>query len=80
MKIFHIFASNLVKNLIAKVIKKLTQQNQKSINMNYTTKEINSTFKIKVAGRTDDGVKVNTLVGVSGAIAETSAKRCSANC
>lgn len=37
--------------------------------MNYTTKEINSTFKIKVAGRTDDGVKLNTLVGVSGAIA-----------
>lgn len=34
---------------------------------NYTTKEINSNFRIKVAGR-EKGKYVNTLVGVSGAI------------
>lgn len=39
--------------------------------MNYTTKEINSNFKIKVAGRDESGAKINTLVGVSGAIALT---------
>lgn len=37
--------------------------------LNYTTKEINSTFKIKVNGLNQDGKKVNMLVGVSGAIA-----------
>lgn len=37
--------------------------------MTYTTKEINSNFKIKVAGRDESGTKINTLVGVSGAIA-----------
>lgn len=37
--------------------------------MTYTTKEINSNFKIKVAGRDESGAKINTLVGVSGAIA-----------
>lgn len=36
--------------------------------LNYTTKEINSTFKIKVNGLNQHGKKVNTLVGVSGAI------------
>lgn len=36
--------------------------------MNYTTTEINNNFKIKVAGRTESGEKINTLVGVSGAI------------
>lgn len=37
--------------------------------LNYTTKEINSNFRIKVAGLDAQGEKVNTLVGVSGAIA-----------
>lgn len=33
--------------------------------LKYTTKEINGNYKIKVSGMFD-GVKVNTLVGVSG--------------
>lgn len=33
--------------------------------LNYTTREINRNFKIKVSGIAD-GAKVNTLVGVSG--------------
>ena len=37
--------------------------------LNYTTKEINSNYRIKVAGLDAQGEKVNTLVGVSGAIA-----------
>lgn len=37
--------------------------------LNYTTKEINGNFKIKVAGLDNEGRKINTLVGVSGAIA-----------
>lgn len=36
--------------------------------LNYTTKEINRNFKIKVTGIVD-GKKVNTLVGVRGLIA-----------
>lgn len=36
--------------------------------MKYTTTTINRTFKIKVFGRTAEGEKINTLVGVSGAI------------
>lgn len=35
--------------------------------LEYTTKEINRTFKIKVNGIVD-GKKINTLVGVSGLI------------
>lgn len=35
--------------------------------LNYTTSEINKTYKIKVFGRIN-GKKVNTLVGVSGLI------------
>lgn len=35
--------------------------------LNYTTKEINTNFRIKVNGIVD-GKKVNTLVGVSGLI------------
>lgn len=34
----------------------------------YTTKFINSNFRIKVFGRDDDGKKINTLMGVSGII------------
>lgn len=34
-------------------------------NLNYSTREINRNFKIKVTGYVD-GKKVNTLVGVSG--------------
>lgn len=36
--------------------------------LNYTTSEINRNFRIKVRGLADNGEKVNTLVGVSGAI------------
>lgn len=37
--------------------------------LNYTTAEINSNFRIKVAGFNEQGKKINTLVGVSGLIA-----------
>lgn len=36
--------------------------------MKYTTKFINSNFRIKVFGRDENGQKINTLVGVSGII------------
>lgn len=36
--------------------------------LNYTTKWINSNFRIKVYGRDENGKKINTLVGVSGII------------
>lgn len=36
--------------------------------MNHSVTEINENFKIKVYGRDGQGRKVNTLVGVSGAI------------
>ncbi len=36
--------------------------------LNYTTREINLDFRIKVYGRTDDGRRINTLMGVSGII------------
>lgn len=36
--------------------------------LDYTTKEINRNFKIKVTGMVD-GKKINTLVGVAGLIA-----------
>jgi hypothetical protein len=35
----------------------------------FSTKFINSNFRIKVFGRTEDGRKINTLMGVSGIIA-----------
>lgn len=34
--------------------------------LEFTTKFINSNFRIKVFGRTEDSKKINTLVGVSG--------------
>lgn len=34
----------------------------------FTTKFINQNFRIKVFGRTPDGRKINTLMGVSGII------------
>lgn len=34
--------------------------------MEFTTKFINSSFRIKVFGRDENGKKINTLVGVSG--------------
>lgn len=37
--------------------------------LNYTKKQINSHFRIKVNGVDADGNKINTLVGVAGAIA-----------
>ena len=36
---------------------------------NYTTKEINREWLIKVNGITESGKKINTLVGVSGLVA-----------
>lgn len=39
-----------------------------AISLNYSTKEINRNFKIKVSGIVEDQ-KVNTLVGVAGFIA-----------
>lgn len=39
----------------------------KNVSLKYTTKEINSNWKIKVSG-VINGRKVNTLVGVSGLI------------
>lgn len=36
--------------------------------LNYTTKEINRTFKIKVSGVNFEGKRMNVLVGVSGLI------------
>jgi len=37
--------------------------------MTYTTSTINRDFRIKVNGLNNEGCKINTLVGVSGAIA-----------
>lgn len=37
--------------------------------MTYATSTINRDFRIKVFGRNEEGKKINTLVGVSGAIA-----------
>lgn len=36
--------------------------------MTYTTTQINQDFRIKVFGVNEEGTKINTLVGVSGAI------------
>ena len=36
--------------------------------VSYTTTFINQNFRIKVFGRTEDGKKINTLMGVSGII------------
>lgn len=36
--------------------------------LNYTTSQINRNFRIKVAGVDENGNKINTLVGVSGAL------------
>ncbi len=60
---------------ICGVIIKQTLDNLKnSISMNttalnYTTKQINRNFRIKVSGIDGEGRKINKLVGVSGAIA-----------
>ena len=34
--------------------------------LNYTTREINANYRIKVFGMNENGKKINTLVGVSG--------------
>lgn len=34
----------------------------------FTSKFVNANFRIKVFGRTEDGKKINTLMGVSGII------------
>ena len=36
--------------------------------MQYTKKQVNGLFKIKVYGKNADGKRVNTLVGVSGLV------------
>ena len=41
--------------------------NKKS-NKKFSSKFINANFRIKVFGRTEDGKKINTLMGVSGII------------
>ncbi len=40
----------------------------KAKELQYSTREINRDFKIKVYGYTEEGAKVDTLVGVSGLI------------
>lgn len=42
---------------------------KKQVNKQFSTKFINQNFRIKVFGRTEDGRKINTLMGVSGIIA-----------
>ena len=37
--------------------------------LNYSTKMINATFKIKVYGKDENGKRINKLVGVAGLIA-----------
>ena len=37
--------------------------------LKFSSKFINQNFRIKVFGRTEDGKKINTLMGVSGIIA-----------
>lgn len=39
-------------------------------NLNYTTKEINMNFRIKVYGNSHEGIKINTLMGVDGLLNE----------
>lgn len=36
--------------------------------LNYSTREINQNFRMKVYGRNEEGKKVDTLMGVSGLI------------
>jgi len=38
----------------------------KNQTLNFSTREINQNFKMKVYGTTEDGAKVDKLVGVSG--------------
>lgn len=42
---------------------------KQAINLNYSTREINRNYYIKVYGIDESGNKINKLVGVSGAIA-----------
>lgn len=38
--------------------------------LNYTTREINANYRIKVSGMSHEGKKINTLMGVSGLLNE----------
>ena len=38
--------------------------------LNYTTKEINANYRIKVYGMSHEGKKINTLMGVDGLLNE----------
>lgn len=49
------------------ITKKTAKMNTAALN--YTTREINRNFRIKVYGIDGNGKKINTLVGVSGLIA-----------
>lgn len=59
-----------VSNSSAKLSNLRTRSNSKNyLNtsyMNFTTKQINSNFRIKVSGVNGEGKRINTLVGVSG--------------
>lgn len=63
------FCKEFNKKVSCKINKNIDTKSKNLNKMNYSTKEINNNFKIKVAGRTENGEKINTLVGVSGAIA-----------
>ena len=54
---------------LSPIAARLSDEKMKKSNSNvleFTTKFINSNFRIKVFGHTEDGKKINTLVGVSG--------------
>lgn len=54
---------------LSPIAPRLSDEKMKKSNSNvleFTTKFINSNFRIKVFGHTEDGKKINTLVGVSG--------------
>ena len=55
--------------MLKKGCKFATSNQLKHTTMTYTTTEINQNFRIKVNGLNNEGNKINTLVGVSGAIA-----------
>ena len=65
-KIRKIFKINNTSN---EVISNKNKTNMKKQGQTFTSKFINQNFRIKVFGYTEDGHKINTLMGVSGIIA-----------
>lgn len=65
-KIRKIFKINNTSN---EVISNKNKTNMKKQGQTFTSKFINQNFRIKVFGYTEDGRKINTLMGVSGIIA-----------